>query len=266
MLPTKRGPISHRVVDLVRVARPLDNCLTAGPVGYGGLMPITPDRWPGRPIDSQVGLIDGTDGQNPGLIAIAGLVFAGQAVANVDRDSGAWLCDPADTDRTERRQTNRNDHGHPDVILINSEPAATVVAAEQFIGDVDFATIISGRPPVRATEVALAPLTLRSVDAQVGDSVTLADPNDPSRSLTFKVVGEAVVNDGLSARPGKGAIVTSEAFDAMIQGTLSQTYAVWLDPGVDRAATLGVLRQAFPTTFIDHAVPRQILNLGLGSG
>ncbi len=86
---------------------------------------------------------------------------------------------------------------------IISEPAATVVAAEQFIGDVDFAEIISGRAPVRATEVALAPLTLRSFDAQVGDSVMLADLNDPSRSFTFKVVGEVVVNDGLSTRPGK---------------------------------------------------------------
>ncbi len=52
----------------------------------------------------------------------------------------------------------------------------------------------------------------------------------------------------------------------MVQGTLSQAYAVWLDSGIDRAATLGALRQAFPTTFIEHAVPRQILNLGLVSG
>ena len=43
------------------------------------------------------------------------------------------------------------------------------------------------------------------------------------------------INDSLGAAPGEGALVTNETFDASGTGGLSQTYAVWIDPGVDRA-------------------------------
>jgi putative ABC transport system permease protein len=74
-----------------------------------------------------------------------------------------------------------------------------------------------------------------------------------------------VVNDSLGARPGVGGLVSNEAFDAMAPGSTGQTYAVWIDPGVDRAATLAALEKAFPTTYIEHSAPRQVANLGLVS-
>ncbi len=35
--------------------------------------------------------------------------------------------------------------------------------------------------------------------------------------------------------------------------SLSQTYAVWIDPDVDRVATLAALQAEFPTTFREQA-------------
>jgi len=149
---------------------------------------------------------------------------------------------------------------------IGSLPDATILAVEPYIGTVDFATIISGRAPVADKEVALGRRTLRHFGAHVGGTVTLQDPSNTAKRYRFTVVGEAVINDGLASQPGQGALVTNDAFDALSSGSLSQSYAVWINRGVDRQATLAALRRAFPTTYIEHQTPRQILNLGLVSG
>jgi hypothetical protein len=148
---------------------------------------------------------------------------------------------------------------------IGTDADATVLAAEPFIGDATLASVITGRAPVTDQEVALGRLTLHELDATVGDTVTLQGPTDPETGHRFRVVGEVVINDGLAARPGKGALVTDAAFDRLVPAVLRQSYAVWVEPGADRAATLDAVRRAFPTTFVEGYAPRQVLNLGLVS-
>lgn len=148
---------------------------------------------------------------------------------------------------------------------VGASPDATIVAFEPLIGAVEPASIVAGRAPATDDEVALGRQTMRDFDAEVGDTVTLEDPSNHDSAFSFRVVGEAVVNDGLAAQPGKGALVTNAAFDALAPATLSQSYAVWVRPGVDREATLHAVRQAFPTTYVDRYAPRPVSNLGLVS-
>jgi hypothetical protein len=142
---------------------------------------------------------------------------------------------------------------------------ATGFAGEPFLGDVSFGTITKGRAPVARTEIALGRQTMAKLHTRVGQQVVVPNPNDPSQQFTFDVVGQVVINDAIGARPGDGALVTNETFDAISPGALSQTYAVWIDPGVDRAATVAALKKAFSTTYIEHSASRRILNLGLVS-
>ena len=149
---------------------------------------------------------------------------------------------------------------------IQDDPAFTIFAGEPFLGDVDFGTITAGRAPTKPTEVALGRASMRRYDTGIGDTFTVADPGDPDNTFDFDVVGEVVVNDALASRPGVGALVTPEAFVSMAPETRSQTYAVYIDPGTDRDATLDTLRAAFPTTFLTESTPTQVSNLGLVSG
>ncbi len=149
---------------------------------------------------------------------------------------------------------------------IQDDPAFTIFAGEPFLGDVAFGTITAGRAPTEPTEVALGRTSMRRYDAGIGDTFTVADPGNPDNTFDFDVVGEVVVNDALASRPGVGALVTPEAFASMTPETLSQTYAVYIEPGADRDATLDALRAVFPTTFLAESTPTQVSNLGLVSG
>jgi predicted lysophospholipase L1 biosynthesis ABC-type transport system permease subunit len=128
---------------------------------------------------------------------------------------------------------------------------------------VEFGTIVEGRAPATPNETALGAVSMRRFGVGIGDDVTLEDPTDPSNVAVLRVVGEAVINDTLTSRPGVGALVTDEALQLLSPQSLSQTYVVWVRPEVDRGATLDTLREAFPTTFLEHSVPSQVRNLGL---
>ena len=148
---------------------------------------------------------------------------------------------------------------------IQDDPTFTVFAGEPFLGDVDFGTIIAGRRPTTPHEIALGRASMRAHGVGIGDTFTVFDPSNPANSYSFDVVGEVVVNDALSSRPGVGALVTATAFASMSPESQSQTYAVYIEPGVDRDATLAALREAFPTTFLAESTPTQVSNLGLVS-
>ena len=96
---------------------------------------------------------------------------------------------------------------------------------------------------------------MRAHGVGIGDTFTVFDPSNPANFYSFDVVGEVVVNDALSSRPGVGALVTATAFASMSPESQSQTYAVYIEPGVDRDATLAALREAFPTTFLAESTP-----------
>ncbi len=147
---------------------------------------------------------------------------------------------------------------------IGDDPEATLFAADPFLGDVAFGAITAGRAPMNSNEIALGRHTMEREVATIGEEVEIAEPGGPGR-FAFTVVGEVVVNDAVATRPGRGALVTHDAFTAMTGGSLSQTYAVWVAPGADRRATLAALEAEFPTTFLERSTPRSVRNLGLVS-
>ncbi len=149
---------------------------------------------------------------------------------------------------------------------IRDDPTFTVFAGEPFLGDVDFGTIIAGRAPIKPTEVALGRTSMRKYDVGIGDTFTVVDSGDPANTFDLDVVGEVVVNDANGPRPGVGALVTPEAFASLAPDSQSANYAVYIEPGADRDATLTALREAFPTTFHAESTPTQVSNLGLVSG
>ena len=137
----------------------------------------------------------------------------------------------------------------------------TLVSFEAPADEVTPGVITSGRPPVAGDEIALGRASMRDLGVGIGDTVVLATGDGPSPPL--EVVGEVVVNDGMSARPGFGGLVVPTTFDELVPGVLSQSYAVWIADDADRMATLEALRGAFPTTMFEPRPPQQILNLDL---
>ena len=137
----------------------------------------------------------------------------------------------------------------------------TLVSFEAPADEVTPGVITSGRPPVAGDEIALGRASMRDLGVGIGDTVVLPTGDGPSPPL--EVVGEVVVNDGMSARPGFGGVVVPTTFDELVPGVLSQSYAVWIADDADRVATLEALRGAFPTTMFEPRPPQQILNLDL---
>ena len=148
---------------------------------------------------------------------------------------------------------------------IEGDPGFTIFAGEPFLGDVNVGMIIAGQRPTTPNEIALGRASMRAHDVDIGDTFTMTDPSDPDLSFSFDIVGEVVVNDALSSRPGVGALVTADAFASMSPESQSQTYAVFIDSAAGREPTLEMLREAFPTTFLAESTPTQVLNLGLVS-
>lgn len=147
----------------------------------------------------------------------------------------------------------------PDFVLVAAEPVDGVV-------DPDFATVVSGRVPTSATEIALGRNSLRDHGLRVGDDFVVRDPSDPSVEAALAIVGEVVVNEGFTDRAGIGGMVTNDFVERFAPDVMSQVYAVRIHPDVDHDETLERLRAAFPTTFLERSTPTQIANLGLVSG
>ena len=125
-------------------------------------------------------------------------------------------------------------------------------------------TMTSGRPPIADDEVVLAAVTRRQLGAEVGDVVHLALPPEvdgPPTQIELKVVGEAVLSDGLAVQPGKGALITAATFREMSPGSEPQLLGVRLAAGLSRDAVLKEVRQAFPTTFAMPTAPSDVRNL-----
>jgi hypothetical protein len=149
---------------------------------------------------------------------------------------------------------------------VGGDPDFALYAGEPFLGDAMLGSITAGRAPSSPTEIALGSTSMDELEAAIGEQVSFTDPSDPSSSFSFDVVGEVVVNNTLSDRPGVGGLVTSRAIDVISAETLSQNYVVWVEDGMDREATLASLQQAFPTTYLETSTPSQVTNLGLVSG
>jgi putative ABC transport system permease protein len=125
-------------------------------------------------------------------------------------------------------------------------------------------TMTSGRPPIADDEIVLAAQTRRQLGVDIGDRVRLGlvpEGDGPPTQTELKVVGEAVLSDGLAVQPGKGALVTAVAIREADPSIQAQILGVRLAPGVHRDTVLDEVRQAFPTTFAAPTVPSDIRNL-----
>jgi hypothetical protein len=125
-------------------------------------------------------------------------------------------------------------------------------------------TMTAGRPPIADDEVVFAATTRRQLGVHVGDVIHVGLVTDGDGTLMetdLKVVGEAVLSDGLALQPGNGALITAAAFRQANDDTQPQVLGVRLEPGVDRVAVLDEVRHAFPTTFSPPITPLDVRNL-----
>jgi putative ABC transport system permease protein len=140
------------------------------------------------------------------------------------------------------------------------DPAFAITSARPVVGEVSFGTVTRGRPPATSKEVALGADSMDEFGVDIGDDVSL--PPGADDPVSFRVVGEVLVNDGFETRPGDGALVTPEAYDVIAAaGGDASTYAVWVDDDHDRTKTLAAVRDAFPTTYLEPRPPDKIANL-----
>ncbi|HWJ83660.1 MAG TPA: FtsX-like permease family protein [Nocardioides sp.] len=116
-------------------------------------------------------------------------------------------------------------------------------------GDKPLPTVVlAGRMPEAANEVALAPAALRSLDADVGDPVTLEGDRGSS---TLRIVGRVLTPATDNSRYDQGGWVTDAGYDRLFSGFDAHWVLVSTDssagsgPALDRrltedaAATLG---------------------------
>jgi predicted lysophospholipase L1 biosynthesis ABC-type transport system permease subunit len=99
-------------------------------------------------------------------------------------------------------------------------------------------TIVAGRAPRRADEVALGAKTLEALGRQIGDVVSAREPDGGRRR--YEIVGQAVLPPvGEIALVSEGAAFTAAGLDRLDPGSDSDTLAAYLlrfRPGVDQPA------------------------------
>ncbi len=90
-------------------------------------------------------------------------------------------------------------------------------------------TVVEGRWPASAGEIALGVKTLREAGAQVGDDVPVGRGH---RAETMRIVGRAVFPDSVFGPGlGEGAGLTLAGMRALAPGTFGNAFAVRLAPG-----------------------------------
>jgi hypothetical protein len=118
-------------------------------------------------------------------------------------------------------------------------------------------TILSGRAPVAADEIALGPSLMRALHLRLGGSVSVEvdDEASPPARGSLRVVGTTVVPPLLfqELQPGEGAALTLEALRRLSPGSVrSEDEIPWIvryRAGVDPGAKQGALKNRFPSLF-----------------
>jgi hypothetical protein len=116
--------------------------------------------------------------------------------------------------------------------------------------------LLDGREPVRPDEIALGPMTMRTLGKHLGDTVAVA-PIDPGKaSQRLRVVGQLVLSAGpldTAIAPGKGAVVDFEVlrrFYPEPDAAVPQAFFVRLDPAADHTQAVDSLQRSFPGTVV----------------
>jgi hypothetical protein len=150
------------------------------------------------------------------------------------------------------------------------QAAAGIVSGQGYSGDVDLpivamvpvpglesieAVVVDGRSPHGPDEIALGGTTMRELDVDLGDQITFFSADAPNLPLTALVVGQVLVNDGLSAEAGNGGVVDAAWASQIAPAAAAQNVAVRIDPSGDRDSTLAVLADRFGADFVKVAGP-----------
>lgn len=143
--------------------------------------------------------------------------------------------------------------GFEGAILRVGETAFGLIGADPVKGSLG-PTLLRGRVPRAADEVALGPKTMQAIGARLGDTIKAA-PLVRTDTRSIRVVGEVVLpfDDDVST-VGEGAWMTMAGFAAFYPGADEDITdaLIRIAPGVDRAAALERLGKRFEESFGDE--------------
>lgn len=210
-------------------------------------------------------------------IAVALIVFAtGAAASHKDllahpaRFGQAWQVTAGDFGSAEESAAGEHSLAHVQGIAaygqtretqaaIDGRPVFVFAFARQ--GDRIGPAIVEGRAPVK-DEVALGARTLEVHHLRVGDRVTLAESGGGSSVGPLTIVGQVLVNDGLTVqRLDEGALVSNDTFNLIDAPSVGQSFLIRAVPGVSTAELLARLRTGFGTAVRPARMPEDIANL-----
>jgi ABC-type lipoprotein release transport system permease subunit len=147
--------------------------------------------------------------------------------------------------------------------LVDGVPADGMVVppeAETFLPPIE-----SGRGPRAADEIALGPKTLRRINKNVGDEVSVSVVGVPAKS--FRVVGRLVVPTvGHTANLGEGSVVTNGGIEQFFPGSdAPDEFVVRFKPGVNETKARAQLEKDVApagASTQDPTTPGDLLNFG----
>lgn len=127
--------------------------------------------------------------------------------------------------------------------------------------------VLEGRAPTSPDEIAVGARTLRSLDADIGDTVAVRFPGGTTGAAPMRIVGTAVFPTVSEfAQLGQGALVTPGGAEVLDPAEDPDGFGVVvrLAPGADRQSVLGDLDAAldgdvFP---VEGGEPTDIVNFG----
>ena len=135
------------------------------------------------------------------------------------------------------------------------------IAAERVKGDVQ-PTLVSGRAPRAADEVALGPKIAQALHLHLGSSVVVGN-RDGTGTQKMRVVGEVVLPfDDDTSTVGEGLWMTLAGRRVISPGARAEAAAIRLVPGVDKAKSLARLKERFPGESLSDQVPRTVRDFG----
>jgi hypothetical protein len=144
-------------------------------------------------------------------------------------------------------------------IILEGEPVEAY-ALEQAKGAVVHPTLLEGRAPAGAGEIALATGTLRELDKQVGDSVVAQGPKGPQRLI---VVGRAAYPEmGNNGDLAHMASLTSSGADRLRTETGTALVLVRARPGANANAVLERHQPDDGAELIEPFESAKVRNLG----
>jgi hypothetical protein len=136
----------------------------------------------------------------------------------------------------------------------------TAVALRSLVGQLE-PTLLQGRAPQQGDEIALGMGTMRANGLRIGDQFDRVLLGDGSPLPPLRIVGIAVVNDGLGSGLNRSGLVTASLFDQLGPSDAgSQQIAVRLSRSVPRGAAIADLTAAFPNTVVLYFPQYDILN------